>query len=243
MKSKGTGLNQKFAIALIRMGFRVLICLILCAVLIVGAYLFGINAYIKASAENYIITAEEAAQLEGIDCIMVLGAGLNSQDEPGTVLTRRLNTSLELYELGVSEKMLMTGDHGRKHYDEVNAMKDYAMAAGLESSDVFMDHAGFSTYESMYRARDVFQVERMVIVSQHYHLFRSVYIARSLGIEAYGVPCSKSEYSSSVLLNIREFFARNKDFWYCVFEPLPTYLGDVIPISGNGDLTNDRTQA
>lgn len=240
MKIKAEGMNQRFCIGLFKIAVRCVICLVLCIALLISGYLFSINGYIKSSAQDYIISAEKAAELGNFDCIMVLGAGLNSEDEPGTVLTRRLDTSLELYRLGVSPKLLMSGDHGRKHYDEVNAMKDYAVSAGIASQDVFMDHAGFSTYESMYRARDVFSVKSMIIVSQHYHLFRAVYIARALGIEAYGVPCNLNPRSSSMLLNVREFLARNKDFWYCVFKPLPTYLGEEIPITGSGDLTNDR---
>ena len=81
----------------------------------------------------------------------------------------------------------MSGDHGRVSYDEVNTMKDYAINDGIPSDDIFMDHAGFSTYDSMYRAKEIFGVKKIVIVSQKYHLTRALYIAKKLGIEAYGV--------------------------------------------------------
>ncbi len=137
-------------------------------------------------------------------------------------------------------KLLMSGDHGRKDYDEVNSMKKYAMEQGIPDEDIFMDHAGFSTYESMYRARDVFAAKRILIVTQSYHLSRAVYIARKLGLEAYGVPSDLQSYTRQFIYDTREILARDKDFIFTVLKPEPTYLGDIIPISGSGALTNDK---
>ena len=133
--------------------------------------------------------------------------------------------------------LLMSGDHSRETYDEVNAMKDYAVAAGVPSSDVFMDHAGFSTYESMYRARDVFEARRVIIVSQKYHLYRAVYDARALGLEAWGVAAEDIAYTGQWLRELREILARDKDVFYCWLKPQPTFLGEAIPVSGDGDAT------
>ena len=102
-----------------------------------------------------------------------------------------------------------------------------------------MDHAGFSTYESLYRARDIFQAKKIIIVTQEYHLYRALYIAQALGLDAYGVNADYRNYSGQTMRDIREILARNKDFLTSVFQPQPTYLGDAIPISGSGDLTND----
>ena len=102
-----------------------------------------------------------------------------------------------------------------------------------------MDHAGFSTYESLYRARDVFQAKKIVIVTQQYHLHRALYIANALGIEAYGVHSDYRNYSGQFARDVREILARNKDWLTSIFQPDPTYLGDAIPIWGDGDLTND----
>ena len=102
-----------------------------------------------------------------------------------------------------------------------------------------MDHAGFSTYETVYRAKEVFQARRVIIVTQQYHLYRALYIADSLGLEAYGVSADHRTYAGQTMRDIREVFARVKDFAMCIFEPKPTYLGEEIPITGNGDLTND----
>ena len=103
-----------------------------------------------------------------------------------------------------------------------------------------MDHAGFSTYESMYRAKEVFEADKIVIVSQKYHLYRAIYIARSLGLEAYGVPSDVREYRGQKYRDFREAIARVKDFFNVIIKPEPTYLGEAIPVSGNGDLTNDK---
>ena len=134
----------------------------------------------------------------------------------------------------------MSGDHGRKEYDEVNVMKNFAIKSGVPSEDIFMDHAGFSTYESMYRAKEIFQADIVIIVSQKYHLYRAVYIARSLGMEAYGVPSDVRIYRGQEYRNLREAAARVKDFFIVIIKPEPTYLGEAIPVNGNGDITNDK---
>ena len=215
--------------------------LVVCAV--VGVVLCGIfgvsvNIYVRNLVSERILSAEESFDLDA-DCILVLGSGVLPGGVPGKVLTDRLDKSLFLYENGTSEKLLMSGDHGRESYDEVNVMKDYAIERGVPSENVFMDHAGFSTYESMYRAAAVFEVEKAVVVTQGYHLYRSVYNALSMGIDAYGVASDLESYRGSFSREIRECLAIVKDFVYCIFQPKPTYLGEVIPVSGNGDLTND----
>ena len=135
--------------------------------------------------------------------------------------------------------LLMSGDHGRKEYDEVNTMKQYAIDAGVPSGDIFMDHAGFSTYESIYRAKEIFGAERIIIVTQEYHLYRSLYIAEKLGIEAYGVSATLHGYGTQEQQNIRETLARFKDFFYALVKPEPTFLGEFIPISGDAYPSHD----
>ena len=209
---------------------------VLCLCLLSGVALVGINAYMISYVSDYILT-EEDLKNENFDCIMVLGAGL-WDGEPSPMLQERLDFGLKAYETGCSEKLLMSGDHGREEYDEVNKMKDVAIENGVLSDNIFMDHAGFSTYESMYRARDIFQVEKMVIVTQTYHLYRAVYDAGKLGIDAYGFAAEKLEYP--IHNDVREALARVKDFFYCIIEPEPTYLGEEIPISASGSLTDDK---
>jgi vancomycin permeability regulator SanA len=201
--------------------------------------LFGINGYVKASVKNRIITMEEAAKLKNIDCILILGAGITDENQPTNMLEDRLKYGIQLYEEGASNRLLMSGDHGQKEYDEVNVMKRYAMDAGIPSSDIFMDHAGFSTYESLYRAREVFQAHKIIIVTQKYHLYRAMYVGKKLGLEVYGVASDPRQYAGQSYRDSREILARAKDFAYAIVKPKPTYLGDAIPVYGNGDITND----
>ena len=156
------------------------------------------------------------------------------------MLNDRLSRGVELYQNGAAPKLLMSGDHGTAEYDEVNAMKQFALDHGVRSEDVFMDHAGFSTYESIYRAQAIFGAKRVVIVTQRYHLYRALYLARRMGLEAYGVASDLRAYSGQPYYSAREILAQSKDFLKALFRPEPTYLGETIPISGNGDLTNDR---
>lgn len=197
----------------------------------------GISIYLCASVKDQIITLDEAAKLD-TDAILVLGARVWDNGSPSGVLEDRLDTGISAYQAGVSDRLLMSGDHGQDDYDEVNAMKDYALEQGIPSENIFMDHAGFSTYESVYRARDIFQVKTVLIVTQEYHLYRALYIARALGLNAYGVAADRSVYSGIVGFEAREILARVKDFFYTLIQPLPTYLGDVIPITGDGNATN-----
>ena len=173
-----------------------------------------------------------------MDCILVLGCGVRPDGTPSLMLQDRLDMGLTLFNTGAAPKLLMSGDHSRTDYDEVNTMKDYAMEQGVASTDVFMDHAGFSTYESMYRARDVFRVQRVIIVSQRYHLYRAVYNARALGLNVWGVAAEDIAYLGQTARDLREILARNKDFFYCIIKPEPTFLGEQIPVSGDGDLSN-----
>ena len=215
-----------------------LIIAVLCLCLLGGVAVVGINAYMISYVSDYILT-EEDLKNENFDCIMVLGAGL-WDGEPSPMLQERLDFGLKAYETGCTDKILMSGDHGREEYDEVNKMKDVAIENDVLADNIFMDHAGFSTYESMYRARDIFQVEKMVIVTQTYHLYRAVYDARKLGIDAYGFAAERLEYP--ITNDVREALARVKDFFYCIIEPEPTYLGEEIPISASGSLTDDKTR-
>lgn len=197
-----------------------------------------INRVVVIRSRDYILTEDEAKNLRDVDCILVLGAGVYANRYPSLMLEDRLLKAIELYRLGVSDRLLMSGDNSTVHYNEVQVMKNYAVEAGIPSSDVFRDHAGFSTYESMYRARDVFNVRRVVIVTQDYHLYRAVYNARALGLEAWGVAARPELYRGQALRDAREFVARIKDWLYCLYQPEPTFLGDVIDVRGNADVSN-----
>lgn len=197
-----------------------------------------INAYMFEFSNRYFLDIDEISN-EKFDCVLVLGAGVRGKS-PTPMLKERLSKGLEVYETGCTDRILMSGDHGRTEYDEVNVMKTYAIENGAIADEVFMDHAGFSTYETMYRARDVFEVKKVIIVTQKYHLYRAVYNARKLGLDAYGIAADGMyNYSLPVRTynNTREALARVKDFCWCIVKPEPTYLGEAIPISSSGVLT------
>ena len=210
-------------------------------IIIIVIIVLGINLYVKKSTSKQIMNENDSAKLSDVDCIIILGAGIWG-DKPSPMLEDRLLEGIKLYQNNVSDKIIMSGDHGRKEYDEVNIMKNYAIEKGIPSENIFMDHAGFSTYESIYRARDIFKAKKIVIVTQKYHLYRALYIANQLGIEAYGVGADPRQYVGAAYRELREILARDKDFVKCIFKPKPTYLGDTIPVSGNGDITNDNNQ-
>lgn len=220
---------------------KVALIFLICLAVIIGILVICVNAYVKNTGGSNIITSESAAELKDIDCIMVLGCQVKGNGNPSDMLADRLRRGIELYEKGVAPKIIMSGDHGRKTYDEVNTMKKVAIEEGIPSEDIFMDHAGFSTYESVYRAKEIFGADRIVIVTQEYHLYRALYIAERLGVETYGVGSDYHKYWGQSKREIREILARCKDFVKTILKPEPTYLGEIIPVNGDGDVTNDYT--
>lgn len=220
---------------------RRIIAIFLCLCILGISAPVVINAAVTLTTADQIIEPQDAAKIQDVDCILVLGCYVHSDGNPSDMLHDRLQRGVELYELGAAPKLLMSGDHGRTNYDEVAAMKQFAINAGIPSEHIFMDHAGFSTYESIYRAKEIFGAKKILIVTQEYHLYRALYIADRLGVEAYGVSADYRSYSGQTGRDIREFLARVKDFVTGIFKPEPTYLGETIPIWGNGNLTNDDT--
>ena len=219
--------------------FRNVIIILLCLAVVGVAALLIINSHVKSAGKDRMLTVEQATELEDVDCIIVLGCQVKDNGSLSDMLRDRMWRALELYEAEAAPKLLVSGDHGREDYDEVGAMKNYAIENGVPSENIFMDHAGFSTYETVYRAKEIFEADKVIIVTQEYHLYRALYIAELLGIEAYGVSSDFHNYAGQTMRECREILARCKDWAMCIFKPEPTYLGEAIPVSGNGDLTND----
>lgn len=213
-----------------------------CCITVGGLTVAGMNIWVKHSVEACILAPEQAiAESNGkYDCIIVLGCLVKADGTPSDMLRDRLDRGIALYQQNVAPKILMSGDHGQSEYDEVNAMKQYAIDAGVPSADIFMDHAGFSTYETMYRAKEIFGAERVLVVTQEYHLYRAVYIARQLGMQADGVNADYHRYMGQGMRDFREALARCKDFIMCIVQPEPTYLGETVSLAGSGDITNDK---
>lgn len=209
-------------------------------VLIVLAVIFTLlfNVFVWYTVKDRARTLDESLDDKGYDCIIVLGCGVWG-DEPTPLLSDRIDAAIALYKAGVAPKILMSGDHGRDGYDEVSVMRNYAIERGVPSEDIFMDHAGFSTYETMYRASDIFGISHAVVVTQKYHLFRSLYDARAFGIDADGTEAVGHTFPKTNLLmwEGREVLARVKDVIWCIVKPDPTFKGDKIDITGNGEVT------
>ena len=218
---------------------RLIIMLVILAVP-VGFSVLLINLYIIDSAKERTFSPATIQAIPKTDAAVVLGS-LVVGDSLSPILLDRVMGGIELYKAGKVKKLLLSGDHGQTNYDEVNAMMKYAIEHGVKSEDIFLDHAGFSTYESIYRARDIFQCKSITIVTQNYHVSRALYISRQLGIDAYGFDSNYTPGAYFDQYGEREILARVKDFFNAsILKPKPTYLGKVIPISGSGIGTHDK---
>ncbi|HTR18752.1 MAG TPA: ElyC/SanA/YdcF family protein [Candidatus Paceibacterota bacterium] len=164
---------------------------------------------------------------------IVLGASV-AGNEPSPILAARANAAISLYEDGKVSKILVTGDNATTNYDEVNPVQRYLLAAGIPPQDIFLDHAGFDTYSSMYRAKDVFEATSAVIVTQDFHLPRALFTARALGLEAYGYTANGG---GSIKDYVREIPASAKALWDLMVRRVPKYLGTPYPLTGDGQAT------
>jgi Uncharacterized membrane protein len=217
-----------------KIGFmkKIIIIVILCILVITVT----INIIVVRIADPLIVESDEAQRLattEGAyDCIMVLGASV-SQQGPSPILANRLNTGLELFDLGVSNIILLSGDNGTIYYNEVKGMKDYILERGadigLEASNIYLDYAGFSTHASVIRSKDIFEAKRIVIVTQRYHLYRAVFIAKMSGLDVIGV-ASEDISHGQFERDAREVPARLKDFFLTLFGYTPSVMGDPVPL-------------
>lgn len=197
----------------------------------------GTNAAAILTTQDDIVDQQAAASFDA-DAIIVLGASVYPDGTPSGILQDRLDDGIALYFAGAAPKIIMSGDNGTESYNECWAMKQYAISQGVPSEDVFCDHAGFSTYETMYRARHVFGADRVVIATQTYHLYRAIYDAQGVGMEAIGVPSDYGEYVNQSWYDIREVFARTKDFFQVLFSVPSTFVGDPISLDQSGDVTD-----
>ncbi len=194
----------------------------------------AINLYMVKTEESKIISLDELN--DKYDAILVLGCKIENGG-PSVMLSKRLDKGIEVYNK-IGSKLLLSGDHGEEEYDEVNIMRDYVLNSGIDSKDIFLDHAGFSTYDSIYRAKNVFGAKKIVIVTQRFHLYRALYIAEKLGIEAVGIRAEDVPYKGVMIRNeIREVFARDKNFIKVIIKPKSKYVGDPISLDGNGNIT------
>jgi SanA protein len=201
----------------------------------------GVSLWVWLNGRMRVVSAEEAAgPRPRAEAILVLGAAVWRGGTPSHMLADRLETALELYRAGAGAKLLLSGDHGRADYDEVNAMRAWLEARGVPPADIFLDHAGFNTYDSMARAVRVFGVRRVVVVTQAFHLPRALYLADRAGMEAVGVAADRRPYRDAAWHVLRETVGRVKAFADATLGRDPQFLGPAIPISGDGRVTRDR---
>ena len=224
---------------------KTLLFTILALSMTVVLMIVAINIHIVSYSGKYIVdSVEKIAEVVPVpvQTVVVLGARVYPDGRPCAMLQDRLDAGISIYENDLSLKLLLTGDHGTIGYDEVNSMKEYTLGQGIPKEDVFLDHAGFSTYDSMVRAARIFKVESAVVSTQEFHLYRAIYIARRNGIEAWGIKADLRKYPQSEILRytVREWLARTKDFFYVnILRKDPVYLGEAIPITGDSSPSYD----
>lgn len=202
-------------------------------VILLGASLmtYLVTSHIQKFAKPYIY-ADTSQSMPNCYTVMVLGASVHKNGDLSPILSDRINGAVELYRMGKVKRFLLSGDHGRSDYDEVNTMKNHLIQLGIDSADIFLDHAGFDTYSSMVRAKEVFMVDSLYIVTQNYHLYRAIYIARQCGLNAYGYVADRRKYLGIVKYTLREWFANVKSWMWVNTHHKPIYLGEQIPITG-----------
>ncbi len=192
------------------------------------------SLYVLARGRARVVTDARAASA---DCILVLGARVYEDGTPSPVLEDRLLTALQLYRDGRAPRIVVSGDHGAPEYDEVKSMADYLVARGVPESAVFLDHAGFDTYSSMYRAKHVFRAERVLVVTQAFHLPRALYTGERLGLRVEGVIADRRPYAGARYLEVRETASRTKAFADLLRGRRPRHVGPEIPLAGDGRAT------
>lgn len=199
----------------------------------------GANAWVLLLGR----TRERAsiAALRVAPVAIVLGASVKADGTPSDALQDRLQQALELHLERKIEKILLSGDHGRVDYDETNTMRRWLLDRGVPPQDLFCDHAGFTTYDTMARAKRIFGVGRAIVVTQGFHLPRALYTATALGIDVEGAPCDRRTYVASGWFALREIGARAKAFVQAgLLEPDPRVLGPTIAITGDGRASWDE---
>lgn len=215
---------------LIRKLFRLIRKLIKHAILLIIIAL-AVSFGVTKSVEDNIKFEDELSSKA--DCILILGCGIRDEETPSDMLRDRLDKGIELYQAGVSDKILVSGDNGQEEYNEVHVMLHYLLNKKIPARDIFCDHAGFSTYDSIYRSNSIFGAKNIIVISQKYHLYRALFIAKKLGINAEGVPANFHLYSGTAYREIREILARDKDFIKSNLKLSPKYEGEQIPLNGD----------
>ena len=191
---------------------KLIIIAVASSVLVIATVIGVVNAYVVGSTQSRILDTDALAFSEEYDCILVLGAGLRSDGTPSDMLKDRLDTAIVLYENGVCPKILLSGDRSGDDYDEVSAMREYCVSQGIPEDVIECDNFGFSTYESIHNA-SFKEYDNIIAVTQSYHLYRALYIADRMGLNAVGASADVRSYRGQAMRDVREVAARVKDFF------------------------------
>ncbi|WP_222166516.1 SanA/YdcF family protein [Edaphocola aurantiacus] len=163
---------------------------------------------------------------------IIFGAGIRN-NKPSAYLQDRLDAGIELYKSGKVKRLLLSGDNGQDEYDELTVMKEYCTAHGIPAEDIFVDYAGFDTYSTVYRAKDLFKVDEAIMISQNYHLDRAVYLGEAMGIKSYGYAADREGgYALMQKNKMREYLALLKSFADVHIGRKPRFHGGDINIHG-----------
>lgn len=227
--------RRSFFHTLWRVGWRCGVLLLLCASLMLTLVMTVSTTMVKLTAEGIVVTDALSPDTD-YDCILVLGAGVRDDGTPSDMLYDRVSVSAKVYAALGDTPLLMSGDH-TGDYNEVTVMKSLAVELGASSEDVFLDHAGYSTFESIYRAKEKFGAKRIIIITQEYHLHRALHIARELGMDAVGVSADLRNYRNQPHYDAREVLARFKDLFVAAKGEYEGSVGDAVNLNGNGDQT------
>jgi SanA protein len=214
--------------------------LLLCLVLVITIAIITAlaNTWVWYTTQSAIFTPSQIATKQQVG--IVLGAKVYADGRLSGMTQDRCDTAINLYQQGKIEKILISGDHGQAEYDEVNTMKDYLLSHNIPAEHIFLDHAGFDTYDSIYRAKAIFQAESAIIITQQFHLPRAVFIAQQLGLPAIGAVADIKDYGHMERVIIREKIAVMKAWFNILLQAKPTYLGDVIPLIGDSKRSWDE---
>ncbi|SDS39195.1 SanA protein [Gillisia sp. Hel1_33_143] len=184
--------------------------------------IFGIHAYIKKDTSSMLI--KNMQDIPETTTAIVLGASVHSDGKLSPILKDRVDTSYLLYESGKVENFLLSGDHTTDDYDEVNSMKNYLLGKGVPQNKITLDHAGLDTYDSMYRSKALFDMDSAIVITQSFHLPRSLFIAKHLGLNYKGFAAKPQDYKATQQIIFREKLANIKAIWELVINAKPTTL-------------------
>lgn len=217
-----------------------LIAVIVCAVVVAVAVVAVANITVVVTTRDDVHTVEQMSEEladNPADAVVVLGASVYADGTPSDILADRLEVAVDLYKAGAAHAIICSGDNRDSHYNESDAMKAYCVSLGVPSEDVYVDHAGNTTYESIYRAHHVFGAERIIVATQAYHLYRAMFSAGCLGMQVWGVPTDKGVYQDQARYSRREVIARTKDFAMALLGVPVDTQGEAYSLDDSGDLT------